>query len=359
MAESLYYVAPEKIRRFTIDLFVRGGMRAEDAACVADHLIDADLRGVTTHGLTRIPLYFEKIDKGLCDPQARPEIIRAYGATALIDAHNCMGQVSGTMAMKLAIEKAGQYGIGYVGVRNGCHYGTAGYYAMMAERQGMIGLSTTNSGVFVAPYGGLEKRLGTNPVAVAIPAGRHLPILLDMATSRVSRGKLLVAMKKKAPVPPDWALDAEGRATTDAARAFAGILLPLSYKGYGMAVVIDMLAGVLSGSGFGAMVDTPEGAPLVGSNFMALKIDAFCDPEEFRRNVDALIDEILSVRREEETPRVYMPGEIEFEREAENMDRGGVPLQPFQLRELKELGARYGLALEAYLPLSPKEENEK
>ena len=324
-------------------------MDRDEAGMVADNLIDADIRGVSTHGLTRIPLYFQSIDKGLCDLTAVPEVVRSYGATAVIDAHNGMGQVSGVKAMELAIANAEKHGIGYVGVRNACHYGTAGFYAMMAERRGMIGFSTTNSGTFVAPYGGVEKRLGTNPVAVAIPARRHDPILLDMATSRVARGKLLVAMKKGVPVPPDWALDADGHVTTDAARAFAGILLPLSYKGYGMAVVIDILAGVLSGSGFGKMVDTPDKHPVVGSNFMALRIDTLCDTEEFMGHVDDLIDEIKAVRLDEQTEKVYMPGEIEFDNERENRAKGGVPLPSFLIRELTAFGQRFGLELDAYI----------
>ncbi len=347
--EDVLYAAPEKVRAFTVALFVRAGMRENEAGMVADNLIDADLRGVGTHGLTRISLYLKSVGKGLCDLRAVPEVVRAYGATAVIDARHCMGQVSGVMAMNLAIENAEKHGIGYVGVRNGCHYGTAGFYAMMAERRGMIGFSTTNSGVFVAPYGGVEKRLGTNPVAVAIPARRHDPILLDMATSRVARGKLLVAMKKGEKVPPDWALDPDGHVTTDAARAFAGILLPLSYKGYGMAVVIDMLAGVLSGSGFGRMVDTPDRHPSVGSNFMAIKIDALCDPEEFTEHVDSLIDEIRDVRLDAETERVYMPGEIEFDQERANRARGGVPLPEYLVGELRGFGKEYGLDLDAYI----------
>ena len=253
------------------------------------------------------------------------------------------------MAMETAIKRAERYGIGFTGVRNGCHYGTAGYYALMAERKGMIGISTTNSGAFVAPYGGVEKRLGTNPVAIALPAARHFPILLDMATSRVARGKLLVAMKKGEPVPIDWALDIHGNHTTDSTDAFNGILLPLSYKGYGMAVVIDMLAGILMGSGFGCAVDTPDSLPIVGSNFMAIKTDAVCDIDEFMKNVDDLIDEIKDVRLEEGTKDVLLPGEIEFKEEIRNRSLGGVPIQPFQIKELNEQAAPFGFSFEEYL----------
>ncbi len=348
---DIKYVKPEAMRKFVVDFFGTYGMTQEDAGNVADNLIDADMRGVTTHGLTRIPLYVEKIELGICDPKVRPEIIRDFGGTAVIDAKNCMGQVSGTMAMELAIEKAEKFGIGFVGVRNGCHYGTAGYYAMMAEKKGMIGLSTTNSGVFVAPYGGVEKRLGTNPVAVALPAKKHLPVLLDMATSRVARGKLLVSMKKGEDVPPDWALDIDGNVTTDSTKGFNGILLPLSYKGYGMAVVIDMLSGVLMGSGFGKVVDTPTSFPIVGSNFMAINTECFCDVDEFASNVDALIDEIKDVKLAPDAERVYMPGEIEFDIEAENIKNGGVPLQEFQLKELAEYAAKRGISMSDYFEI--------
>lgn len=349
MLMSTIYVDPQKVSKFVVDLFGAYGVDAEDAYCVADNLIDADLRGVTTHGLTRIPLYVEKIELGLCDPKAKPKVVRDFGATAIIDAGHGIGQVASTMAMKIAIEKAKKFGIGFTGVRDGCHYGTAGYYAMMAEREGMIGVSTTNSGVFVAPYGGIEKRLGTNPVAVAIPAKKHLPILLDMATSRVARGKLLVNMKKGEPVPEDWALDIEGNITTDAKKAFEGILLPLSYKGYGMAVVIDMLSGVLMGSGFGNMVDTPTGIPQVGSNFMAINTEAFCELDEFKNNVDALIDEITDVKLAPDTEKVYMPGEIEFDIEKENRAKGGVPLQDFQVKELNQMASKFGFTLDEYI----------
>lgn len=343
------YIQPDIVKRFVVDLFGKYGVGPAEAAMVADNLIDADIRGVTTHGLTRIPLYVEKIEAGLCFPENKPLVVKDMLSTALIDAQHCMGQVSATMAMEMAIEKAKKTGVGFVGVRNACHYGTAGYYAMMAVKEGMIGLSTTNSGVFVAPFGGVEPRLGTNPVAVGLPAKKHRPVLLDMATSRVARGKLLVAMKKGESVPADWALDAEGNVTTDSFKGFYGTLLPLGYKGYGMAVVIDMLSGVLMGSGFGGRVDTPDGLPVVGSNFMAINTQAFCDVDEFAANVDTLIDEIKDVRHAPDTDTVYMPGEIEFIEGEENMALGGVPLQTFQLKELGQLAESKGLNIRDYL----------
>lgn len=170
-----------------------------------------------------------------------------------------------------------------------------------------------------------------------------------MATSRVSRGKLLVNMKKGESVPDDWALAIDGSRTTDAAQAFRGILLPLGYKGYGMAVIVDMLSGVLNGSGFGVAVDTPKDKPIVGSSFLAIKTEAFCEQGEFRRNVDALIDEIKNVELEAGTDEVLMPGEIEFRAEIANRKKGGVPIQPFQISELNEQAAPFGFTFEEYL----------
>ena len=175
--DGTIYVKPERIRQYVIDLFGYYHVSRADAGMIADNLIDAEIRGVTTHGLTRIPLYTEKLISGLCDARAVPEIVRDYGATALIDAHDGLGQVAATKAMGLAIEKAEQFGVGYVGLCNGSHYGTAGYYAMMAEKRGMIGFSMTNSGAFVAPFGGVEKRLGTTPIAAALPADHRGSIL--------------------------------------------------------------------------------------------------------------------------------------------------------------------------------------
>lgn len=347
--ESTIYVKPERIRQYVIDLFGYYHVSKADAAMIADNLIDAEIRGVTTHGLTRIPLYTEKLISGLYDAKAVPEIVKNYGATALIDAHDGLGQVAATKAMELAIEKAEQFGVGYVGLRNGSHYGTAGYYAMMAEKRGMIGFSMTNSGAFVAPFGGVEKRLGTNPSPL-----RFLPksICRSCSTWRpaVSRAaKLLVNMKKGEPVPDDWALAIDGSRTTDAPQAFRSILLPLGYKGYGMAVIVDMLSGVLNGSGFGVAVDTPKDKPIVGSSFLAIKTEAFCEQGELRRNVDALIDEIKNVKLEAGTDEVLMPGEIEFRAEIANRKKGGVPIQPFQISELNEQAAPFGFTFEEYL----------
>ncbi|MPN52890.1 putative oxidoreductase YjmC [bioreactor metagenome] len=156
-------------------------------------------------------------------------------------------------------------------------------------------------------------------------------------------------MKKGEQVLDTWALDSKGNRTTDAADAFNGILLPLSYKGYGMAVVIDMLTGILMGSGFGGMVDTPSSFPLVGSNFIAIKTEAFCELDEFKNHVDALIDEIKQVKLEQGTEKVFMPGEIEFEQRVENLTNGGVPLQPFQIDELNKQAARFGFTLDEYI----------
>lgn len=347
--DGTIYVKPERIRQYVIDLF--GYYHVSRADAGHDRRQSDRRRDPRRHDPRpdAHPALHGKAHLRPVRRESRAGDRQRVRRDRLIDAHDGLGQVAATKAMELAIEKAEQFGVGYVGLRNGSHYGTAGYYAMMAEKRGMIGFSMTNSGAFVAPFGGVEKRLGTNPIAVALPAEKHLPVLLDMATSRVSRGKLLVSMKKGEPVPDDWALAIDGSRTTDAAQAFRGILLPLGYKGYGMAVIVDMLSGVLNGSGFGVAVDTPKDKPIVGSSFLAIKTEAFCELGEFRRNVDALIDEIKNVKLEAGTDEVLMPGEIEFRAEIANRKKGGVPIQPFQISELNEQAAPFGFTFEEYL----------
>ena len=339
----------DTLHRLCMEAFQKFGFTEAEADIIQDVLLTADLYGIESHGMQRMVRYHKCIEKGMIDVHGKPEVVFETPISAVIDAHEAMGQLVSHKAMEMAIEKAKTTGVGIVSVRNSNHYGIAGYYAKMAADQGLLGISMTNTEALVVPTFGKQPMMGTNPIAVALPAEKHLPVLLDMATSRVSRGKLLVSMKKGEPVPDDWALAIDGSRTTDAAQAFRGILLPLGYKGYGMAVIVDMLSGVLNGSGFGVAVDTPKDKPIVGSSFLAIKTEAFCEQGEFRRNVDALIDEIKNVKLEAGTDEVLMPGEIEFRAEIANRKKGGVPIQPFQINELNEQAAPFGFTFEEYL----------
>ena len=343
------YFDDQRLWDLTVEVFTRNGYSRSDCEDIANVLLASDRMGIESHGVQRMKLYTHSLEIGRIKRGAKSEIVRETPVSAVIDAHDAIGQPVSVAAMQMAIDKAKKAGVGIVVVRDSNHYGIAGYYAKMAADQGLLGISMTNTEALVVPTFGKQPMMGTNPIAVALPAEKHLPILLDMATSRVSRGKLLVNMKKGEPVPDDWALAIDGSRTTDAAQAFRGILLPLGYKGYGMAGIVDMLSGVLNGSGFGVAVDTPKDKPIVGSSFLAIKTEAFCEQGEFRRNVDALIDEIKNVKLEAGTDEVLMPGEIEFRAEIANRKKGGVPIQPFQISELNEQAAPFGFTFEEYL----------
>jgi LDH2 family malate/lactate/ureidoglycolate dehydrogenase len=299
---------------------------------------------------------------------ARPEekVVSESATAALIDAGAGLGQPVSYRAMKLAIEKAAAYGTGFVAVRNSNHYGIAGYYAMMALDGDMIGISMTNAAVLVVPTFGRDARLGTNPIAVAAPAGQERPFVLDMATSTVPRGKLEVYNRQQKPLPGGWATDETGTPTTDAAQVLdnllarrGGGLLPLGgagellggHKGYGLALLVDLLSGVLPGAGYADNIylKTAEGKPLpanVGHFFGALKVEAFRPLDEFKATMDDIIRRLKETPKAEGTDRIYIHGEKEYE-EAERRAQEGIPLGPKVEADLRsiaqELDVEYDL----------------
>src|SRR5438093_1224081 len=235
---------------YTAAILHGAGMTEEGARIAARVLVTSDARGIESHGVARLPQYVKLIDAGVLDPAAEPQIERESASTALVNGHNGMGQVAGDYAVRLAIAKAGAHDVAAVAVRNSNHYGIAGYYAMCALEHDLIGLSLTNSSPLVAPTGGRRAMVGTNPIAVAVPTGDGRPFVLDMATSTVPVGRLEVYARKGLPLRPGWAIDAEGRETLDAEAGRDGALLPLGgttetagYKGYGLAVLVDLLTG--------------------------------------------------------------------------------------------------------------------
>ena len=334
--DGTIYVKPERIRQYVIDLFGYYHVSRADAGMIADNLIDAEIRGVTTHGLTRIPLYTEKLISGLCDARAVPEIVRDYGATALIDAHDGLGQVAATKAMELAIEKAEQFGVGYVGLRNGSHYGTAGYYAMMAEKRGMIGFSMTNSGAFVAPFGGVEKRLGTNPIAVSMPGTPH-PFHLDMATSVVPAGKMEVYAKAGKTLPGDWLMNSDGSPSYDpndflrirATKSLGGIF-PVGgegetnsgHKGYGLSLLVELFCGILSGGRTSNEVRVVPNVDKVCHFFMAVDYSIFGDKEQMEKRFSQYLEDIRNSALADGQTRIYTHGDKAYAHMARVAEEG-------------------------------------
>jgi LDH2 family malate/lactate/ureidoglycolate dehydrogenase len=332
------------------------GVTEQDAAVVADVLVAADLRGVESHGVARLRRYVDGIRQGKIRAERSLSIVRENAATAVLDAGNGLGQPASVAAMELAIAKAGQVGLGAVAVRRSNHFGIAGYYAMLALEHGMVGIATTNASPQVTPTFGAEPMFGTNPIAVALPAGGPFPFVLDMATSVVPRGKLERLGREGEAIPEGWAIDAEGRPMTELGELVAGLkgrrgfsLLPLGgggeifsgHKGFGLGLLVDLLCGPLAGASWGRHVYGPEGADL-GHWFAALRVDCFADPEELAAETAALLAEVRSARKIPGESRIYIPGEKEAI-ETERRLRDGIPLNPLVYEELGRIASEVGL----------------
>ncbi len=358
-------VQPDALRTFCVRVFEKVDVLQPEAEIVADVLVAANLRGVDSHGVARLRRYVKGLQDGVMLAHPDEVVVSETATTALIDAGAGLGQPVSYRAMKLAIEKAAEYGTGFVTVRNSNHYGIAGYYVMMALEHDMIGISMTNAAVLVVPTFGRDAMLGTNPIAMAAPAGEERSYVLDMATSTVPRGKLEVYNRQEKPIPLGWATDANGTPTTDAARVLdnllarrGGGLLPLGgageefsgHKGYGLSLMVDILCGVLPGAGYANNIyrKTPGGKPLpadVGHFFGAIKVEAFRPLDEFKATMDDIIRRLKATATAAGADRIYIHGEKEYE-EAERRAKG-IPLGPKVEADLKslaqELGVAYGL----------------
>jgi LDH2 family malate/lactate/ureidoglycolate dehydrogenase len=333
----------ERLRRVIADIMAAVGLEPAMAKVFADSIVAADLRGVKSHGTIRVPEYVRRVESGVMDPRAEPRFVRDEGAVGLLDGGNGFGQVAGCAAMRRAIEKAAALGIGLVGVRNSNHFGIASFYAMMALEPGMIGLVLTNASPAINPFGTTQPLLGTNPIAVAVPAGAEKPIVLDMSTSLVARGKIRFAALTGKEIPLGWATDAEGEPTTDAKQALKGSLEPIGgAKGSGLSLIVDLLCGVMTGSCLTGEVKTivdVSGPARTGHIFGAIDVGRFIGHDLFKQNVEAVIRRIkgLPVRAGQQ---VFMPGEIEFDLAARRA-KEGIPLAEEVVRNLNALAERF------------------
>jgi LDH2 family malate/lactate/ureidoglycolate dehydrogenase len=336
----------EALMEFCTGVFERLGVPAEDARIAADAVVCSNLRGVDTHGVIRMLVYSAKLKRGGINPRPNLRLLRETKGTALIDGGNGLGQVVGYRAMETSIRKAREVGVSCVSVRNSNHFGTCAHYSMMALPQDMIGLVFTNASAQIAPTGGAEKMLGNNPWSVAVPAGKHFPVVLDMANSVVARGKIRMAAKEGKPIPPVWAVDKNGEPTTDPKAALEGFLLPVGgYKGYGISLMVDLLTGVLANSSYGPRVqglDIVEAAGGVGHTFMAVDIAAFDDVAEFKARMDAYIDEIKGSKKATGVDVIYLTGEPEFLKEQERR-RKGIPLHISIVKDLRKIAGETGV----------------
>lgn len=339
-------LAAEPLLRFTTRVFQAVGVPAEDARLVADTLVRADLRGHQSHGVMRTPWYVGRIRSGVMRPVTDPHLVTDAGAIAVIDGQDGVGQVLAARAAREAIARARQHGVGVVAVRNSNHFGAAAYYTLMAPPEGCIALLTTNASPAMAPWGGRKAVVGNNPWSVAAPAGKRPPVVLDIANTVVARGKIYLARQAGRPIPLGWAIDQEGRPTTDPASALAGLILPMGeHKGYAISFMLDVLSGVLTGSGFGASVAGPYQAERrsgCGHLLICLNIGSFMPVPDFEQRMGALIAQIKSVLPAPGFTEVFYPGELEARNEQRQLQEGLV-LPEQTLTDLRTLATELNL----------------
>ena len=327
-------------------IFAACRMSEADAALLADTLVDADLGGVHSHGVLRVPEYVEKLTSKGVDPQGRPQAVAGRGACLVVDGNNSMGQIGMHFAMAAAIDAAREHGVGIAAIRGSNHAGAMAYYARMAVEQDMIGWATTNALPTMAPWGGAERILGINPLGLGIPAGDEPPILYDAAFSGSSHGKIRIHQQKGEPLPEGWALDATGQPTTDPALAIDGLLQPIgAFKGAGLAMMMGILSSMLSGSAYGTELGNMEDGPVAGGDghfAMAIDVSAFEEIGRFKQRVDAAIRQVRDCRRVEGMSPPQVPGGVEHERRLRYRVEG-IPLNAVTLTDLAGTAARLGV----------------
>ena len=320
-------------------LFERAGLEPEAAATVTGMLVETSLRGVDSHGIARVPIYVERLQAGVINPRPRPAVVRRDGAIATVDGDRGPGQVAGRFATDLSIELARELGAGVVVVRRSSHYGAAALYARRAAEHGLVALSMTNSEPLVIPYGGAGRALGTNPIALAAPTPDGI-FDLDLATSQVAINRIFNARDEGRPIPEDWGVDDQGRPTTDAAAVHAAVPLG-GYKGYALALLVEILCGVLAGAGVRDSVgllydDGTPGPQDVGHFHLALDPERTVGRERFAQLLGTLLGELRAIEPAAGFDEVLAPGDPE-QRSRERRGRDGVPVEPALWRTLVEL----------------------
>lgn len=328
-------ISSANARKFTTSLLVSHGLSEEDASTVAGCLVSADLRGVDTHGINRLPSYINRIRKGLNDPKARPELHEITPAVAQVDGKNAFGFISAKLGMQRAIKIAQTFGIGMVSIKHSNHFGMSAWLVQQAMDAGMMSLVFTNSSPALPAWGGRSKLLGVSPIACGAP-GNH-PFILDMAPSVAARGKIYKAKRRNEKIPKDWALDGEGHMTEDPSAALEGVMLPMGGpKGSALAIMMDVFSGVFSGSAFAGEVTGPYdfSRPADVGHFLAvIKPDLFVSSEDFRTRMEILYQRVVGSAKMEGVDRIYFPGEIEQETQRAR-ETDGIPFVEAEIEAL-------------------------
>jgi LDH2 family malate/lactate/ureidoglycolate dehydrogenase len=346
------HVAPASLRQFVTELFAAAGLSQHAAQTVAAALVDADLRGVHSHGVNLVPIYVERLRNGSVSCGEQVRVIADQGATAVLDAGHALGILTGDKAMALAVAKARTHGVGVVAVRHAFHFAGAFRYVQAAAREGCIGLAAANTLPLMPAPGGTTPVVGNNPVAVGVPRGSEPPLVLDMALSQAAQNKIRLAASAGRAIPDGWATDREGRPTTDPDQALAGMLLPIGGpKGFGLALMVEILTGVLSGGGYGAAVRSVF-KDLSARNdcahlFVALDLTAFIAMEELIARVSALAETVTSGPSVGETVRLVLPGQLEDERFEAGVS-AGIDLDTAVVDALRQCAVELGVKVDTF-----------
>lgn len=349
----------ETLRTFSTRVFRHFGVPEDDARQAADVLSTADLRNIESHGVARLHTYFDMLSLGRINPKPQIRIVRETATTATVDGDNGLGLVVGPRANRIAMEKALACGSGWVSVCNTNHFGIAGYYVLESVKRDLIGWAMTNSTKLVAPLWGIERMLGTNPIAIAFPGKEEPPVVIDMATCAAAYGKIEMARRRGESIPAGWAIDKEGNVTTDPnAMVEGGALLPLGsdrerggHKGYCLAVMVDVLSCILSGANWGPFAppfalrqEIPKRSvgKGIGHFFGAIRIEGFIDPDEFKSQIDDYVRVLRATKPAPGTQGPLIPGDPEWEAE-ETRRKKGIPLVLPVIEELRDISEKTGI----------------
>jgi LDH2 family malate/lactate/ureidoglycolate dehydrogenase len=358
---GLRYVSFELMEKFMSEVLTRAGVPAADAKIIGDVLLNADKFGFDSHGANRLKsIYLDRIKEGIVNPVTNYEVVRDNAATAVIDGKNGMGHVIAYNAMKMAIEKAGKFGMGMVVVRNSSHYGFAGYYPLMAVKEGMIGITGTNARPSIAPTFGVENMLGTNPMTFGMPTDEEFPFLLDCATSITQRGKVELYAREGKDLPKGWVIDDNGESKTDSKEVLEDLvkgraaLTPLGgvgeetagYKGYGYSTVVEILSSALQQGGYMKMLlgiqDGKKVPYLLGHFFIVINVSSFTEPESFKKTTGDILRELRGSRKMPGHNRIYTAGEKEYNTWLDRKDKG-VPFNKELMDEFSGICRDYKL----------------
>ena len=344
-----YIVSPDKLRRFCQELLMKEGLKESDAFVCADSLVDADLSGIESHGVSRMTNYMKRLNTGVVARDGGVKVNREYASALSIDGNNQMGMVVGSYTMKRCIEKAKENGSCFATANHSNHFGTASYYARMAAEAGCVGICGTNAPPNIAPWGSRQKFMGTDPIAISIPTSKD-HITLDMAPSVVAMGKIILAAKLGKPIPEGWVLDPDGKPCTDPVVGQNGTLIPIGGpKGSGIAIFMEILCGILAGAEYGPHINhfwkDFEHPQDVGHFFSAIDISKFIDYDSFIKRIDAFVEEVKALPKSAGASEIFMPGEIECDKRKDR-NANGIEMSCSVYDELKALADKYNVGFD-------------